>query len=381
MSWLDGALFDSSLFDGALLKGALFNVALLESVLSGAGWPTQLRHPALLSLLLLLIPLIWWHHQRQGDGALTYSSLSHTTRFAHGRRFPWLGRGRGLWRLHLPFYLRIAALALLIIAFARPQRGLTWEQDLTEGIDIVVALDVSGSMAAEDFQPNNRLFVAKDVVQSFVSERAGGDRIGLVVFAGATLVKSPLTTDRGMLRQLIESVELDILPDGTAIGMALAAGAARLKDSAATSKVMVLVTDGVNNAGAIDPASAAAVAEGLGLRVYTIGVGTDGTVPMPVPMRDPRTGRVVMQRRMVEVEVDEELLRAIAGRTGGRYFQATDPESLRSIFDEIDELERTPIEVKRYVRFEEAFQPLAWTALILTLLPVLLATLGLTIQP
>ena len=332
-------------------------------VLTGA---VTLRDPWLLGLLLLLPVVAWWHHQRRGDGALTYSSLP--------------SRG-GLWRLHLPFYLRLLALALLIVALARPQRGLAWEQDLTEGIDIVVSLDVSGSMAAEDFQPENRLAVAKTVVHDFVGQRAGGDRIGLVLFAGATLVKSPLTTDRSMLGKLIDSVALDTLPDGTAIGMALAAGAARLKESAASSKVLVLVTDGVNNAGAIDPASAAAVCEGLGIRVYTIGVGTDGTVPMPVPVRDPLTGRTMMRRAMMEVEVDEELLRAIAGRTGGRFFQATDPASLRQIFEEIDQLERTPIEIKRYIRFEEAFEPWAWSALTLALFPLLLAGLGITVQP
>jgi len=336
------------------------------SRLFALGVPTHLGDPALLLLLLVLVPLAFWHHRRRGDGALAYSSLLRTG---------------GMWRLHLPFYLRLAALALLILAIARPQRGLAWEQDLTEGIDIVVALDVSGSMAAEDFQPDNRLAVAKNVVQSFAAQRAGGDRIGLVVFAGATLVKSPLTTDRDMLRQLIDSVQLDSLPDGTAIGMALAAAAARLKDSEAKSKVLVLVTDGVNNAGAIDPASASAVCKGLGIRVYTIGVGTGGTVPLPVRLRDPRTGRTVIQRRMVKVEIDEALLRAIAGRTDGRFFQATDPASLRQIFEEIDQLERTPIEIKRYVRFEEAFQPFAWGALALLVLPVALAALGLTINP
>lgn len=330
-----------------------------------AAVPAHWQSPWLLALLLLLVPIAIWHHRRAGDSALDYSSLP-----ASG----------GSWRLHLPFYLRLLALALLIVAVARPQRGLAWEQDLTEGVDIQIALDVSGSMAAEDFQPDNRLAVAKAVVQDFVAQRAAGDRIGLVIFAGATLVKSPLTTDRSMLRQLIDSVRLEVLPDGTAIGMALAAAAARLKDSEAESKVMVLVTDGVNNAGAIDPAAAAAVCKGLGIRVYTIGVGTDGTVPMPVRSRDP-FGREYVRRAMMEVEVDEELLREIAGKTGGRFFQATDSESLRQIFEEIDQLERTAIEVKRYIRYEEAFQPFAWTAFALVLAPFLLAAIGITVEP
>lgn len=327
--------------------------------------PSHWGAPLYLLLLALLIPLAIWHHRRWRRAALDYSSL------------PTTGGG---WRLHLPFYLRLLALAMVIVMLARPQRGLAWEQDLTEGVDIQVALDVSGSMAAEDFQPDNRLAVAKSVVQEFVDLRAAGDRIGLVIFAGATLVKSPLTTDRSMLRQLIGSVRLDVLPDGTAIGMALAASAARLKDSEAESKVVVLVTDGVNNAGAIDPASAAAVCKGLGIRVYTIGVGTDGTVPMPVIDRDP-FGREFERRVLMEVEVDEPLLREIAGKTGGRFFQATDPESLRQIFAEIDELERTAIEVKRYIRYEEAFQPFAWSALALVLAPLLLAAIGVTVDP
>ena len=332
----------------------------------------QFQDPWILAALIVLPVLAFARHRGAGLGALTYSSLPTQT----GSRW-----GNGLWRVHAPFYLRLIALGLLIAAAARPQLGLAWEQDLTEGIDIQIALDISGSMAAEDFQPDNRLAVAKDVVQSFVDQRASGDRIGLVIFAGQTLTKAPLTTDRSMLRLLIGSVELNSLPDGTAIGMALASAAARLRDSEAESKVIVLVTDGVNNVGAIDPASAAAVCEGLGIKVYTIGVGTAGTVPVPVKLRDTRTGRVVTQRRMLEVEVDEELLRSIAGRTGGRFFQATDPESLRAIFEEIDELERTPMEIKRYIRYEETFQPLLWTALGLLIAPLLLAAVGLTAEP
>ncbi|MEM6455744.1 MAG: VWA domain-containing protein, partial [Acidobacteriota bacterium] len=310
---------------------------------------------------------IWLRHRRRAYGVLVYSSLPR--------------RAGGLWRLHLPFYLRLGALALLLVAAARPQLGLAWEQDLTEGIDIQIALDVSGSMAAEDFQPRNRLNVAKDVMAEFVDQRSGGDRIGVVVFAGRALTKAPLTTDRSMLRTLIGDVQLNTLPDGTAIGLALAASAARLKDSEATSKVIVLVTDGVNNAGAIDPASAAAVCEGLGIRVYTIGVGTAGTVPVPVQVRNQFTGRVETRRQLMNVKVDEALLEAIAARTGGRFFKATDPDSLRAIFTEIDQLERTPMQIKRYVRYEENFQNWAWAALALLLLPLAAALVGLTPEP
>ncbi len=269
----------------------------------------QFQDPWVLGALVLLPLLALWRYRVGSIGALTYSSLP-----GHDTHAGLRGLLRhGLWRAHVPFCLRLIALGLLIVAAARPQLGLAWEQDQTEGIDIQVALDISGSMAAEDFQPNNRLAVAKDVVQDFVDERASGDRIGLVIFAGQTLTKAPLTTDGSMLRLLIDSVALHSLPDGTAIGLALASAAARLRDSEAESKVIVLVTDGVNNAGAIDPASAAAVCEGLGIKVYTIGVGTAGTVPVPARMRDPRTGQIFVQRRMMEVEVDEALLREIAG--------------------------------------------------------------------
>ncbi len=325
----------------------------------------HLQDPWVLLLGLLLPLLAFLRHRRQSYGGLTYSSLS--------------GRTGGAWRLHLPFYLRLVALALLIAACARPQLGFAREENLTEGIDIQVVLDISGSMAAEDFQPRNRLTVAKDVMKEFVSKRLG-DRVGIVVFAGSALTKAPLTTDHQMLQLLLDSIELHTLPDGTAIGMALASGAARLKDSESKTKVIVLVTDGVNNAGAIDPDSAAAVCEGLGIKVYTIGVGTAGVVPVPMQFRD-AFGRLETRRVNMNVEVDEELLKAIAERTGGQFFQAIDPESLRNIFNEIDELEKTPLEIKRYIRYKEVFQPLAKAAVLLLLAPLALALLGLTVEP
>ncbi len=325
----------------------------------------HLQDPWHLLLLLLLPILAMVRHRRRAYGELTYSSLP-------------VDAG-GSWRLHLPFYLRLLALALLIGAFARPQRGFVREQNLTEGIDIQIVLDVSGSMAAEDFQPRNRLAVAKDVMREFVDRRRA-DRIGIVIFAGNTLTRAPLTSDHQVLRLLLDSIELNTLPDGTAIGMALAAGAARLKDSEAKTRVIVLVTDGVNNSGAIDPDTAAAVCEGLGLKVYTVGVGTAGRVQVPVQVRD-ASGRVETQRVEMDVEVDEDLLRAIAERTGGQFFQAVDAESLRSVFADIDRLEKTPLEIKRYVRYQEAFEPLVMAAASLLLLPLALALLGLTAEP
>ncbi len=326
-------------------------------------------------LLLLALPVLaWLHHRRAGLGALgalTYSRLP-----AGAGRGLW----RGAWRLHLPFYARLAALACLALALARPQLGYAWEESLTEGIDIEIVLDISGSMGAEDFQPNDRLSVAKQVVKEFISGRPG-DRIGIVVFSGGALTRAPLTTDREMLTMLVDSVQLNTLPDGTAIGVALASGAARLRDSAAKTKVMVLVTDGANNAGAIDPASAAALCKGLGIKVYTIGVGAAGRVPVPVPTQDPVTGKVVTRKVMMDVPVDEALLRQIAARTGGQFYRATDTQGLQRIFREIDRLEKTPIQVKRYVRYQEAFPPLVWAGLALLLLPLAAAGLEVTAEP
>jgi Ca-activated chloride channel family protein len=235
-------------------------------------------------------------------------------------------------------------------------------------------------MGAEDFEPDNRLTVAKQVVQDFIGGRTG-DRIGIVIFSGAARTRSPLTTDRDMLRRLVASLELGTLADGTAIGVALAKAAARLVDSEAKSRVVVLVTDGVNNAGEIDPLSAAAVCDGLDIKVYTIGVGTQGPVPVPLTRRDPRTGRMTTRRVVMENQLDEELLRRIASRTGGAYFRATDAEGLRRTFEEIDRLERTPMTVKRFVRYEELYPPLVWTGLALLLLPLGVAGLGVTAEP
>ena len=326
-------------------------------------------HPVWL-LLLLAVPLLAWsHHRRSSFGALTYSQIPK-------------GRGvGGNWRLHLPFYARLLALATLVVGLARPQLGYTWEESLTEGIDIEIVLDISGSMGAEDFRPKDRLTVAKRVVRDFVSGRPG-DRIGLVVFSGGAMTRAPLTTDRDMLDTIIDSIQLNALPDGTAIGVALANAAARLKDSQAKSKVIVLVTDGINNAGEIDPISASAVCQGLGIKVYTVGVGgSRGLVNVPFPMPNPVTGKTEYIRRLMNLPVDEKLLQTVAQRTGGHYFLATNPEALRRIFGEIDRLEKTPLQVQRYVRYREAFPPLVWAGLSLLVLPFATALLRITAEP
>ncbi len=338
----------------------------------------HLANPWWLLLLLALPALAWHHHRRHSPGALTYSRLPlPASGQAPGRP---ARRGRGAWRLHLPFYLRLAALGCLAMALARPQLGYAWEESLTEGIDIELVLDISGSMAAEDFLPQNRLAVAKQVVKQFIAGRTG-DRIGLVVFSGSAMTRAPLTTDHAMLQLLVDSVELNSLPDGTAIGVALAAGAARLRSSPAKTRIMVLVTDGGNNAGEIDPLSAAAMCKGLGLKVYTVGVGTAGRVPVPVPMQDPETGRIEIHRQLMNVSVDEQLLHLIAQRTGGHYWKATDRRSLQEIFGDIDRLEKTPLRVKRYVRYRESFAPLAVACLALLGLPLAAAALQVTAEP
>ncbi len=322
-------------------------------------------------LALLLLPWIAWHHHSSPSlGALRYSRLV-------GDR----GLG-GAWRLHLPFYARLAALALMIAALARPQLGYAIEESRTQGIDIQIALDISGSMAAEDYRPKNRLAVAKKVVAEFIDRRPA-DRIGLVMFAGKAMARAPLTTDRDMLHRVLEAVDFNDTPDGTAIGVALANAAARLRDSPAKSRVIILVTDGANNAGEIDPASAAAVCGGLGIKVYTVGVGTatNGPVLVPFPMIDPFTGQRLIRKVPMMLPVDEPLLGAIAKRTGGRFWKATDAGSLRRILAEIDRLEKTPLQVKRYVRYREAGAPLLWATLGLLLLPLATAGARITAEP
>jgi Ca-activated chloride channel homolog len=323
-----------------------------------------------LLLLLLGLPLLGWrHHRRRECGALLYSRLPAA-----------VNRAGSSFRLHLPFYTRLAALAALILALSRPQLGYSWEESLTEGIDIAIVLDISGSMGAEDFQPKDRLTVAKQVVKEFIAGRPA-DRIALVAFSGAAVTRAPLTTDRRMLELITDSMALNTLPDGTAIGVGLAAGASRLKDSTAKTKVILLLTDGVNNHGEIDPRSAAAVCQGLGIKVYTIGVGKPGQATVPVTVTNPMTGQSEVRRMLMRTEVDRQLLADIAQRTGARAYLASDRTELQDIFAEIDRLEKTPIAVKRYVRYREVFAPLAWSALALLLLPLPLAFFGATVEP
>lgn len=317
----------------------------------------------------LLLVVTWWR-ERSGH-AVVFPGAGE------------LGRLPRSWRVRLRFAPAFAAALGLIaasIAMARPQQGSERHDVVTQGVDIVVALDVSGSMAAEDFQPQNRLAVAKDVVADFVRRRPR-DRIGLVVFAGRSLTQAPPTTDAGILLHQLDNVGLRMLPDGTAIGSGLATALTRLRRSKAKSRIVVLVTDGANNTGEIAPDTAADLAKAMDVRVYTIGVGREGQVPMPIQTRDPFTGQTVTRTQMVASDLDEELLEQIADRTGGEFFRATDTASLQSIFDTIDRLEKSEIRFRSYTRYRELYHPVLQTAAGLLALAALLWALGLRVAP
>jgi Ca-activated chloride channel family protein len=270
---------------------------------------------------------------------------------------------------HLPMALRVLGLALLVLAFARPQTGRHEEEALTEGIDIVLAVDISGSMRTEDFKPKNRLVVAKDVVAQFVRGRRN-DLLGLVVFAANAYTRCPLTLDYGVLLDLLSQVDIAAREeDGTAIGMGLATAVARLKDAKGKSKVIILLTDGRNNHGQIDPLSGARLAQAIGIKVYTIGVGTEGEAPYPID--DPILGRRYIN---VQADIDEETLQQIAGATGGRYFRATDARALREIFTTIDRMERTEIKVRGYTRHTERFAWFLYPGALLILVELVLSS-------
>jgi Ca-activated chloride channel family protein len=281
--------------------------------------------------------------------------------------FPGAGRLRGVpagWRArlrHLPITLAAIAVSLGAVALARPQKGSTRENVTTQGVDIVVALDISGSMEAEDFQPRNRLAVAKEVVSDFIKRRTS-DRIGLVIFAAKSLTKAPPTTDTAVLLRQLDDVQLHVLPEGTAIGNGLATALTRLRSSKAKSRVVVLVTDGANNAGEIDPLTASDIAKAMEVRVYTVLVGLGGEVPIPVRAQDPFTGQIITQRTLMRFDVDPDLLKSISERTGGEFFRATDTATLRGIFDQIDKLEKTEIKQTSFKRYRELYPPVLLAA-------------------
>jgi Ca-activated chloride channel family protein len=295
----------------------------------------------LILLLLVALPLWWWRRRRQKNKAAAYSDLSAVAPVARRRR--WLGE--------LPAALRSVTLGAWILGAAGPRLGSDTVQVTSEGIAIVLAVDVSSSMLAEDFAPSNRLDVARDRAVAFVRARKY-DRIGLVSFAGEALTKVPLTTDYAVLEQAILDLRIGELDDGTAIGTGLAVAANRLRRAEGRSKVIVLLTDGENNRGRVDPRTAAVAAREFGVRVYTIGVGTQGEARMPIG----RGPEGQLRYQMMPVRLDEPQLRDIAATTGGRYFRATDAAALARIFEQIDQLEKTPVQVTRYRNVEEAYR-------------------------
>ncbi len=310
-------------------------------------------------LLLALLPLLaWWLHRTRYR---YFASLRLPALDGLHRAASW--RSRTVW---VPWALRALAAALLIVALARPRLELKEEKVKAEGIDIMLAMDLSSSMLARDFKPD-RLEVSKRVAAEFVDKRPY-DRIGIVAFAGEAFLQCPLTTDHRVVKEFLEALECGMLEDGTAIGMGLATAVNHLKDSKAKSKVIILLTDGVNNAGYIQPDMAAAIAKEFGIRVYTIGVGSQGEAITPVSRRSDGTYIFGLAR----VEIDEELLRRIARQTGGRYFRATSAEALERVYEEIDRLEKTEIEVTTLRRYDEMFYSFAGLALALLVLELLL---------
>lgn len=300
-------------------------------------------------LLLLSVPLwLWWRRRREGPAA-RYSDLEPVSRAGLGRR----------WIAALPTGLRAIALSCWIVAAAGPQLGTGETEVTSEGIAIVLTVDISSSMLAEDFAPSNRLDVAKQQSISFIEGR-DFDRIGLVTFAAEALTRIPITVDYPVLTQAVSELRVGELEDGTAIGTAIATAANRLRRAPGVSKVIVLLTDGENNRGTIDPRTAAEAAGKLGIKVYTIGVGTDGEARIPIGQGS--AGQ--MRYQTLPVQIDEQLLRDVASTTGGRYFRALDAEALSRIFQQIDQLETTPVTITRYTESDEWYRPLLWAGLL-----------------
>lgn len=302
--------------------------------------------------MLAVIPLCVFLWRRSGRPTMYFSSQTLLKGLEDTSK----------WRRRIKIICRSAALALIIIALARPQWVSQSEQILTRGIDIVLTLDLSSSMKALDFKPSNRLRAAKDVIRDFIGRRKS-DRIGAVVFAALSYTQCPLTTDYNVLLDLIEQVDIGMIEDGTAIGMALATSVKRLKDSDAKSKIVILLTDGDNNAGEVDPVTAAKLAKTMGIKVYTVGMGKEGEVPFPV------TDAWGQQRYvMVENTMNEAVLKRIAEETGGQFFRAENKRALEDIYKQIDQLEKTDVKINTFYRYQEFFiYALALALLFLTI--------------
>ncbi len=300
-------------------------------------------------LLLITIPMIWLYLRREksSQGAITFSDTSFTQK---------IGRQLMVQLRHLLILFRILGIALLIFALARPQKGTTTEIVTSEGIDIMMVLDVSQSMEGLDFQPDNRLEVAKSQIEEFIEKRKH-DRIGLSLFAGRSYTKCPLTLDYDLLKEFVKEVNFDQMQsiNSTAIGTAIATAANRLKESNAKSRIMILLTDGSNNSGAISPDMAAIASAELGIKIYTIGIGKKGMVPYPARSRF--TGKKTGKVQMYPSDLDEKTLEEIASITGGKFFRAENSDELKNIYDIIDRLEKTEIKSKKHTRWHELFFP------------------------
>lgn len=319
-------------------------------------------HPAYFLLFLLLVPYIIWY-------VLKNKKSEPSLRVSTTRMYASMPKSYKVYLRHAPFVLRMIALSLLIVVIARPQSTDSWQSSEVEGIDIMLAVDVSTSMLAEDLKPN-RLEAAKQVAADFINGRPN-DNIGLTIFAGQSFTQSPLTVDHAVLLNLFNSVKCDmamngIIEDGTAIGLGIANAVSRLKDSKAKSKVIILLTDGSNNRGDISPLTAAEIANTYGIRVYTIGVGSNGTAPYPYQ------GFGGTQYIQVPVEIDENTLQQIAKTANGQYYRATSNSKLKEVYEEIDKLEKTKLNIKDFSRKSEEYMPFALWALVCLLLEVLL---------
>lgn len=317
----------------------------------------EFLHPNYLYLLLILIPLIVWYVMRLSKAQASFKLASINA-------FKGMKPGVKVYMRHLPFVLRLISIALIIIIIARPQAVNSWEETESQGIDIVMAVDISGSMLAQDLQPN-RLEAAVKVASEFITDRPN-DNIGLVIFAGESFTQCPLTTDHTVLLNLLNKVDFGLIEDGTAIGLGLANAVNRLKDSQSDSRVVILLTDGTNNRGQIAPLTAADLARSYGIRVYTVGVGTKGMAPTPVQTP------FGMRMQNMPVDIDEKTLTEIAAMTGGQYYRAEDTEGLRKVYEEIDAMEKYLISVQNVTRRQELFLPFALLALVLILIELLL---------
>lgn len=320
---------------------------------------------AYLLLLLLLIPYTIWYFMSRKKKEPTLS-------VPDTQAYKYIPRSKKVYLIHLPFVLRFITFTMIVLVLARPQTSNHWKNTEVNGIDIMLAIDVSTSMLSEDLQPN-RITAAKNVASKFVSN-SPNDNIGLTIFAAEAFTQCPLTTDHASLLNLFRGVQCDLaaqglIDDGTAIGMGLANAISRLKESKAKSKVIILLTDGSNNKGDISPQTAAEIARINHIRVYTIGVGTNGTAPYPFPL--PGGGVKYVQ---MPVEIDTQTLTAIANKTGGKYYRATNNKELNRIYDDIGQLEKTKIQVKQYSKHYEAYQVFGLIALLSLLLELLLRT-------